>query len=93
MGDPLTAWKARAAIRLLRGAPGRSDEELYEDICEALLHRDDVDSSEVTVAVRAGEVALDGSVPERRMRYLIEDLAAGHPAVRDVENRITVRKA
>jgi len=75
-----------------RGAQ-RSDAELYEDICEALLHRDDVDSSDVTVAVRAGEVTLDGSVPERRMRYLIEDLAAGHPAVRDVANRITVRKA
>lgn len=70
----------------------RSDAELYEDICEALVHREDVDSSDVTVAVREGEVTLDGSVPERRMRYLIEDLAAGHPAVRDVDNRIAVRK-
>lgn len=71
----------------------RSDPELYEDICVALLHRDDLDSSDVTVAVREGEVTLDGSVPERSMRYLIEDLAAGHPAVRDVDNRIKVRKA
>ena len=68
----------------------RSDAELYEDICEALLHRDDVDSSDVTVAVREGEVILDGTVPERGMRYLIEDIAAGHPAVRDVDNRIGV---
>lgn len=71
----------------------RSDAELYEDICEALLLRDDVDSSDVTVAVREGEVTLDGSVPQRGMRYLIEDLAAGHPAVRDVDNRVRVRKA
>jgi len=70
----------------------RSDAELYEDICEALLQRDDVDSSDVTVAVREGEVTLDGSVPERGMRYLIEDPAAGHPAVTDVDNRIKVRK-
>ena len=35
----------------------------------------------------------EGSVPERRMRYLIEDLAAAHPAVHDVDNRITVRKS
>ena len=70
----------------------RSDAELYEDICEALMQRDDVDSSEVTVAVREGEVTLDGSVPERCMRYVIEDLAAGHPAVRDVDNRISVRR-
>jgi BON domain len=71
----------------------RTDAELYEDICEALLQRDDVDSSDVTVAVREGEVLLDGSVPERSMRYLIEDIAAGHPAVRNVDNRIRVRKA
>lgn len=70
----------------------RSDTELYEDICEALMQRDDLDSSDVTVAVREGEVALDGTVPERCMRYLIEDLAAGHPAVRDVDNRIKVRR-
>ena len=70
----------------------RSDAELYEDICEALLQRDDLDSSDVTVAVREGEVTLDGSVPQRCMRYLMEDLAAGHPAVRDVGNRIRVRK-
>jgi hypothetical protein len=70
----------------------RCDPELYEDICEALLRRDDVDSSDVGVAVREGEVTLEGSVPERRMRYLIEDLAASHPAVRDVDNRISVRR-
>jgi hypothetical protein len=70
----------------------RSDEELYEDLCEALMHRDEVDSSDVAVAVHEGEVMLAGSVPRRYMRYLIEDLAAGHPAVRDVDNRITVRK-
>lgn len=75
-----------------RGAR-RSDAELYEDICEALLEHHDVDSSDVTVAVHEGEVTLEGSVPERSMRYIIEDLAAGHPAVRDVANRIAVRKA
>lgn len=71
----------------------RSDAQLYEDICEALMQRDDIDSSEVSVAVREGEVTLDGSVPWRGMRYLIEDIAAGHPAVRDVDNRIKVSKA
>ena len=70
----------------------RTDAQVYEDICEALMQRDDVDSSDVTVAVRGGEVMLEGSVPHRGMRYLIEDLAAGHPAVRDVDNRIKVRK-
>lgn len=71
----------------------RSDAQLYEDICEALLRRDDVDCSDVSIAVRDGKVTLDGSVPRRFMRYLIEDLAAGHPAVQDVDNRIAVRKS
>ena len=56
------------------------------------MQRGDVDSSAVTVAVREGEVTLEGSVPENRMRYLIEDLAPGHPAIRDVNNRISVRR-
>lgn len=56
------------------------------------MQRGDVDSSEVTVAVREGEVTLEGSVPENCMRYLIEDLAPGHPAIRDVNNRISVRQ-
>ena len=51
------------------------------------------DKLDVTVTVRQGEVLLEGSVPLRGMRYLIEDLAAGHPAVRDVDNRIRVRAA
>jgi hypothetical protein len=34
-----------------------------------------------------------GSVPERGMRSVIEDLGAGHPAARDIHNRIEVRKA
>lgn len=71
----------------------RSDAQLYEDICEALLRHDHLDSSDVGVAVQAGLVTLEGSVPERFMRYVIEDLAAGHPAVGEVDNRIKVRKA
>jgi osmotically-inducible protein OsmY len=70
----------------------RSDAELHEDLCEALLHREDLDCSDVTVTVHQGEVTLEGSVPERSMRYVIEDLAAGHPAVKDVDNRIRARR-
>lgn len=53
------------------------------------LAREDVDSSDV---VHEDEVTLDGSVPGRSMRYLIEDVAASHPAVQDIDNRIRVRR-
>ena len=71
----------------------RSDAELCQDICEELMRRHEGDSSDVSVTLREGEVMLEESVPPRAMRCLIEDLAAGHPAVRDVDNRIRVREA
>lgn len=68
----------------------RSDERIREDICEALLGAYDLDSSEVTVEVGAGRVKLEGTVPERRMKHRIEDIAADARGVTEVENRIRV---
>lgn len=75
-----------------RGARGyrRSDERIYEDVCEALIREPRVDVSEVTVEVRDGIVTLGGHVPVRRMRYMIEDIAAPCRGVKDVDNRISV---
>ncbi len=67
----------------------RSDERIYEDVCEALIREERVDVSEVTVEVHDGTVTLGGHVPVRRMRYLIEDVAAACRGVKDVENRIS----
>jgi osmotically-inducible protein OsmY len=68
----------------------RSDERIREDVCEALIRETRVDVSEVTVDVRDGTVTLDGHVPVRHMRYIIEDVAAACRGVNDVENRISV---
>ena len=68
----------------------RSDERIREDICESLIREDRVDVSEVTVDVEDGVVTLEGHVPVRRMRYLIEDVAAACRGVTDVNNRIRV---
>lgn len=75
-----------------RGPKGyrRSDARIQEFICERLVHYHWLDVSEVSVAVQDGEVSLDGTVPERRMKYEIEDVAAGCWGVRDVHNRIHV---
>jgi osmotically-inducible protein OsmY len=92
-GDARPAHRTAGPSRhpLAPEAAQRTDTQLYEDLCEALLRHEELDCSEVTVAVHGGEVMLEGSVPARSMRYRIEDLAAGHPAVREVHNRITVR--
>ena len=75
-----------------RGPKGytRSDDRIKEDICERLIQSTYIDSSEITVEVRAGRVTFDGTVPERRMKHAIEDLADSVAGVNDVENRIRV---
>jgi osmotically-inducible protein OsmY len=68
----------------------RSDERIYEDVCERLRRALHVDLREVIVEVKDGTVSLYGSVPHRQMKHWIEDLAADTPGVKDVENKLDV---
>jgi hypothetical protein len=68
----------------------RSDERIADDLIERLTRNEDIDASEILVAVDAGNVTLTGEVPERRMKHLAEDLAAAVQGVRDVQNRLQV---
>lgn len=75
-----------------RGPQGyqRSDERIREDICDLLTERGDVDASAVQVRVDNREVTLEGSVPDRRMKRIAEDVADAARGVRDVHNRLRV---
>ena len=75
-----------------RGPKGfqRSDERLREDVSEALAVHGDVDASQIEVGVGAGEVTLDGIVPDRRTKWLAEDCVLAVPGVRDVHNNLRV---
>jgi osmotically-inducible protein OsmY len=86
----LTTPEAHSDARPGPKGSRRSDERIREDICEALISEVRVDVSEVTVEVRDGHVTLDGAVPMRRMRYIIEDVAAACRGVNDVDNRVRV---
>lgn len=70
----------------------RADERICEEISEALMCTHYIDSSEVTVSVREGKVILEGSVPDRRMKHAIEDIADRCPGVQDVDNRLRVNR-
>ncbi|MBS1189723.1 MAG: hypothetical protein H6R10_1515 [Rhodocyclaceae bacterium] len=76
-----------------RGPKGyqRSDERIRELICEILVQRSYIDASDVSVEVNLGRVILEGTVPQRRMKHEIEDVADSCWGVKDVENRIRVR--
>ena len=54
----------------------RSDERIADDLIERLTRDEEIDASEILVAVEAGSVTLTGEVPERRMKHLAENLAA-----------------
>lgn len=69
----------------------RSDARILEDVCERLMHEPDIDSSEVEVKVEQGEVFLSGTVPEREMKRLIEEIAAEVPGVFDISNQLHVK--
>jgi osmotically-inducible protein OsmY len=78
-----------------RGPKGyrRSDERIHEEVCEVLTRHPGVDASEVEVRVEGGEVTLAGTVPDRRMKRLAEDLAADCAGVVDVHNQVRVTRA
>ncbi len=78
-----------------RGPKGytRSDDRIKEDICEQLMQSAYIDASEIAIEVRGGRVTLEGSVPERRMKHAVEDLADSVAGVNDVENKIRVSQS
>lgn len=70
----------------------RSDERIKEELSELYTRHHDIDASDVELEVKDGEVTLSGSVPERRMKYLAEELAENSMGVREVNNQIRVKR-
>lgn len=70
----------------------RSDERIKDDLCERLYYTEDVDVSNVAVEAKNGTITLEGTVPNRRMKHRIEDIAEQCIGVNDVENRIRVSR-
>jgi hypothetical protein len=86
--------RGSALQRYRRGPKGytRTDERIREDVSERLMSAYDIDSSEVSISVKDGKVTLEGTVPERRMKHAIEDIADGCSGVQDVDNRVRVSR-
>lgn len=70
----------------------RSDERITEDLNEKLAQDDMIDASDITVTVENGEVTLEGTVEQRWLKHRAEDLAERCSGVKDVENRIRVKR-
>jgi hypothetical protein len=70
----------------------RSDERIREDVCERMEEHPGLDASEIEVQVAEGEVTLTGAVSDRHQKRIAEDCAEDVSGVKDVTNRIRVRK-
>jgi hypothetical protein len=68
----------------------RPDVRIYEDVCEALSNRTDLDVSEIEVTVDKGMVTLAGSVTSRRAKLMAEALLDDVRGIVDVDNRLRV---
>lgn len=88
-------WHPQANRRPFpRGPKGfkRSDERLKDDIAERLMYQHDIDLSDVSLDVRDSKVTLEGTIPERWMRFAIVDVAESVIGVESVENNLRVRR-
>jgi len=95
-GDPEPRWMRQVEQSFRgRGPRGyrRSDERIREDVCDRLTDDHDLDASDIEVGVVAGEVTLEGTADERRLKWLAEEIAAHCSGVSEVHNHLRVRRA
>jgi BON domain len=95
-------WPAAAASQIWRApeqgpyvgrAPRgyqRSDQRIFEDVCDRLTADPHVDPTEVDVRVENGEVTLSGAVRSREEKHRAEDVIESIGGVRDVHNHLRV---
>ena len=69
----------------------RSDERITEELNEALARHPEIDASECEVRVQNGEITLTGTVPDRRAKRLVEDVAERVFGAKDVQNNVRVK--
>jgi hypothetical protein len=70
----------------------RSDDRICEDVCEALTRHPAIDASAIDVRVENSEVVLTGTVDDRRIKRLAEDVAEGVSGVTDVRNEVKIQR-
>lgn len=67
------------------------DIKIDDGVCEMLRLHSEIDSSNIQVEVRNGQVTLLGSVPEIQMKQKVEELIHDFPGVRNVSNLLKIK--
>ena len=89
-GTPSRSTRGRFTGRGPKGYT-RSDERIREDVSDRLEQHGEIDASEIEVRVANGEVTLEGTVEDRWMKRMAEDLVEDCPGVKQVNNRIRIQ--
>ncbi len=92
-GDLLPRGRRTQGPHAGKGPKGyqRSDERIYEEVCDRLTEHGRLDARDVSVDVKNGEVTLTGTVPDRPAKRLAEDLSESVHGVRDVHNQLKLQ--
>ncbi len=70
----------------------RSDDRIYEEVCDALMRNPHVDATHIGVRVEEGIVYLAGKVESRNMKKTAELIIEDLPGIQDVRNELSVIK-
>lgn len=70
----------------------RADERIQDDVCQRLMYDQALDTSDIEISVKQGEVVLEGTVPSRHDKFRAEQLAESVLGVDDVTNKLRVRR-
>lgn len=70
----------------------RSDMSILDQIGELITWSPDVDGSEITIAVKDGNVIVAGTVPTRMMIYIVDDLVESVGGVKEYDNHLKVQR-
>lgn len=70
----------------------RRDERIEEEIIQRLTEEGNADLRDVRIKVSGGEVELTGKVVDLDTKYRVEEIAADVLGVREVDNRLKVRR-
>lgn len=93
-GESIDFERTREDRRTQRGRGPRNyqrtDQRIYEDVCERLTEDEKVDASDIEVSVADGEVTLIGTVRSRTSKRRAAQVAEDVRGVRDVHNTIRV---
>lgn len=71
----------------------RTDDRIYEEVCDMLMRDKKVDATHIGVKVQNGVVYLSGKANSRQDKKHAELIVEHLPGVRDVRNELTVLKS